>query len=271
MKKKIILLTTITSILVTLLIVVGIVNASNSKNYLVEVIDDGSSNLNGNEQTEITKKIIQDNSSNLIYEVKLKNKLQVSSTKEVTLLIDTSKSTGINDPEQNVRGKAANLAETLFDNVSGIKISVADSNEIKLNKSTSKQTVLDTINALTVEDGKSVDEAIVTAKTSFSNEANAKCMIVFTDATDTMNELKKVQDDGISVVSILDNMTRESFEENGVSTIGTTYMIDNIDTENIMGALNKTLTNFVVTDEFSEEVKKYFDFSIVNKEDADVV
>ena len=35
MKKKIILLTTITSILVTLLIVVGIVNASNSKNYLV--------------------------------------------------------------------------------------------------------------------------------------------------------------------------------------------------------------------------------------------
>ena len=271
MKKKIILLTTITSILVTLLIVVGIVNASNSKNYLVEVIDDGSSNLNGNEQTEITKKIIEDNSSNLTYEVKLKNKLQVSSTKEVTLLIDTSKSTGINDPEQNVRGKAANLAETLFDNVSGIKISVADSNGIKLNKSTSKQTVLDTINALTVEDGKSVDEAIVTAKTSFSNEANAKCMIVFTDATDTMNELKKVQDDGISVVSILDNMTRESFEENGVSTIGTTYMIDNIDTENIMGALNKTLTNFVVTDEFSEEVKKYFDFSIVNKEDADVV
>ena len=35
--------------------------------------------------------------------------------------------------------------------------------------------------------------------------------------------------------------------------------------------VNKTLTNFVVTDEFSEEVKKYFDFSIVNKEDADVV
>ena len=86
-------------ILVSLLvIIIGKVNADNTKNYLAEVIQDGSSNVNGDEQTEITKKIIEDNSSNLVYEVKLNNKLQVSTSKEVTMLVDTSKSTGINDP-----------------------------------------------------------------------------------------------------------------------------------------------------------------------------
>ena len=60
MRKGKILTGVIAIISIVLLAVVGIVNASNAKSYLVEIIDDGSSNLNGNDQTEITKKIIQD-------------------------------------------------------------------------------------------------------------------------------------------------------------------------------------------------------------------
>lgn len=259
-------------ILVSLLvIIIGRVNADNTKNYLAEVIQDGSSNVNGDEQTEITKKIIEDNSSNLVYEVKLNNKLQVSTSKEVTMLVDTSKSTGINDPEEAVKVKAVSLAEELCDKVPGIQISIADNNGIKLTRSTDKQTIIDTLNNLTVEDGDTVNESIVRAATTFTSGDNAKCLIVFTDATDTMEEIQNLQNNGIFVVSVLDNMTRQSFEENGISTIGTTYMIDSIDTENIINSLNKSLTNFVVTDEFTDEIINNFEFSIIEKGENDVV
>lgn len=186
MRKGKILTAVFAIISIMLVAVIGIVNASNTKYYLAEVIDDGSSNLNGNDQTEITKKIIQDNSSNLIYEVNLKNKIQSTSAKEVTILVDTSRSTGINDPAKNVIAKAANLAESLYDNVSGIKIAVADSTGIKLNLSTNKEAILNAINSLEVVDGDTVDESIVRAGTAFSTDSNSgKTMIIFTDATDT--------------------------------------------------------------------------------------
>ena len=271
MDKKKIKLLVITSILAIVAILIGVVNASNSKSYLVTVMDDGSSNLNGNDQTEITKKIIEEGAKDITYEVKLKNKMQVTSIKEVTMLVDTSKSTGINDPEAAVKEKAVNLAEELCDKVPGIQISIADNNGIKLTRSTNKQTIIDTLSSLTVEDGDTVNESIIRAATTFTNSDSAKSLIIFTDATDTMEEIQNVQGNGISVISVLDNMTRQSFEVNGVSTIGTTYMIDNIDVDNIINSLNKSLTNFVVTDEFSDEIVKYFDFSVVSKGDTDVV
>ena len=89
MRKGKILTGVIAIISIVLLAVVGIVNASNAKSYLVEIIDDGSSKLNGNDQTEITKKIIQDNSSNIVYEVSLKNKIQETSSKDKTMFKDT--------------------------------------------------------------------------------------------------------------------------------------------------------------------------------------
>lgn len=271
MGKRKIRLLVITIILAIVAVLIGVANASSSKSYLVTVMDDGSSNLNGNDQTEITKKIIEEGLKDLTYEVKLKNKMQVTSIKEVTMLVDTSKSTGINDPEAAVKEKAVNLAEELCDKVPGIQISIADNNGIKLTRSTNKQTIIDTLSSLTVEDGDTVNESIIRAETTFTNSNSAKSLIIFTDATDTMEEIQNVQGNGISVISILDNMTRQSFEVNGVSTIGTTYMIDNIDVDNIINSLNKSLTNFVVTDEFSDEIVKYFDFSVVSKGDTDIV
>ena len=272
MRKGKILTAIIAIISIVLLAVVGIVNASSTKSYLVEIIDDGSSNLNGNDQTEITKKIIQDNSSNIVYEVNLKNKIQVTSSKEVTIFVDTSRSTGINDPEKNVKAKAASLAEALCDNVSGIKITVADSNSVKLRLSTDKAAIIETINNLEVQDGDAVDKSIVRAADSFSSDSSSgKTMIIFTDATDTMKEVKNIQNKGISVISILDNMTRQSYEQDGESTIGKTYMVDNIDTDNIVNSLNKSLSKFVIKDEFTDEILNYFDFSVVSKDETDTV
>lgn len=272
MRKGKILTAIIAIISIVLLAVVGIVNASSAKSYLVEIIDDGSSNLNGNDQTEITKKIIQDNSSDIVYEVNLKNKIQVTSSKEVTIFVDTSRSTGINDPEKNVKAKAASLAEALCDNVSGIKITVADSNSVKLRLSTDKTAIIEAINNLEVKDGDAVDESIVRAADSFSSDSSSgKTMIIFTDATDTMKEVKNIQDKGISVISILDNMTRQSYEQDGESTIGKTYMVDNIDTDNIVNSLKKSLSKFVIKDEFTDEILNYFDFSVVSTDETDTV
>lgn len=272
MRKGRFLTAVIAIISIVLLAVVGIVNASNTKSYLVEVIDDGSSNLNGNDQSEITKKIIQNNASDIVYEVNLKNKTEVAASKEVTIFVDTSRSTGINDPEKNVIAKATNLAELLCDKVPGIKINVADSNSVKITQSTDKNAIVQTINSLEVKDGDTVDESIERAANSFSSDSkSSKSMIIFTDATDAMKKVKEIKSKGIYVVSILDNMSRQSFEENGESTIGKTYMVNNIDTDNVVNSLNKALSKIVVKDEFSEEILKYFDFSVVSKGDTDTV
>lgn len=272
MRKGKFLTAVIAIISIVLLAVVGIVNASNTKSYLVEVINDGSSNLNGNDQSEITKKIIQNNASDIVYEVNFKNKTEVAESKEVTIFVDTSRSTGINDPEKNVIAKAANLAELLCDKVPGIKINVADSNSVKITQSTDKNAILQAINSLEVKDGDTVDESIERAANSFSsNSKSSKSMIIFTDATDAMKKVKEIESKGIYVVSILDNMSRQSFEENGESTIGKTYMVDNIDKDNVVNSLNKALSKIVVKDEFSEEILKYFDFSVVSKGDTDTV
>lgn len=272
MRKGKLLTAVIAIISIVLLAVVGIVNASNTKSYLVEVIDDGSSNLNGNDQSEITKKIIQNNASDIVYEVNLKNKTEVAASKEVTIFVDTSRSTGINDPEKNVIAKATNLAELLCDKVPGIKINVADSNSVKITQSTDKNAIVQTINSLEVKDGDTVDESIERAANSFSSDSkSSKSMIIFTDATDAMKKVKEIKSKGIYVVSILDNMSRQSFEENGESTIGKTYMVNNIDTDNVVNSLNKALSKIVVKDEFSEEILKYFDFSVVSKGDTDTV
>lgn len=272
MRKGKFLTAIIAIISIVLLAVVGIVNASNTKSYLVEVINDGSSNLNGNDQSEITKKIIQNNASDIVYEVNFKNKTEVAESKEVTIFVDTSRSTGINDPEKNVIAKAANLAELLCDKVPGIKINVADSNSVKITQSTDKNAILQAINSLEVKDGDTVDESIERAANSFSsNSKSSKSMIIFTDATDAMKKVKDIESKGIYVVSILDNMSRQSFEENGESTIGKTYMVDNIDKDNVVNSLNKALSKIVVKDEFSEEILKYFDFSVVSKGDTDTV
>ena len=259
------------ALILTVILAIGFVNASNSKNYLLEVIDDGSNNLNGNLQTEITKKIVEDNGSNLVYEVNLKNKLDTVASKEVTILVDTSRSIDINDSTYDMQTKAAELAGELCDRVPGIRISVADSNGVKLNNSSSKSTIVSTIQNLKTGNSKQIDEGIEATANTFSSTQGKKYLIVFTDATDKMDSVSNIQANGVEVITVLKDMTRSSYVVDGVSTVGTIYMLDQLDTDTIINSLNNAINNVVVTDEFTDEIAQYFDFDVESKADTDEV
>lgn len=263
------------SILLTAIMVltIGFVNAGNSGEYITEIIDDGNTHLSSNGQTQMTKKIVEDNGTNLLYEVEVKNLMQVTGTKEVTLLIDTSKSMDINDTLGEAKAKAKEIVETLYDNVPGVIISIVDNNGIKINRYdvNGKQQVITTIEGLSNQYGNSIDETILTTKSTFSatNVQNNKYLIVLTDATDTMQEIQNIQDPNIETLSILMNMTRESYQVDGVSTIGQVSMIDEFSTENLIAMINKAINNINIADEFSDEILKYYDFTVENLEDVE--
>ena len=267
-KRKAYLATIILTIL-TIVFAIGIVvNAGNSEEYLIEIINDGSANKNVDSNTEITKKIIREEDSSLIYEASIKNTLQVTNTKEITLFIDTSKSIDINDPESSIKSKANELVDQLFSKVSGLQVSIVDSTGVKRTRDTNKNNVINTINQLANTYGNSVDESLEVAKTTFTNTSTSKLLIAFTDATDTMKKVESLQTEGIGVITVLTNMTRESYEVEGVSTIGDTYMIDEITSDSIIESLNKSLKNIEVKDVFSDKILKYFNFSVVDPENT---
>ncbi len=264
-------LTAIILIILTIVFAIGIVvNAGNSEKYSVEIINDGKENRNGDSSTEITKKIVREEDSSLIYEVSVNNKLQVSNVKEVTLFIDTSKSIDINDPESNIKSKATELVEELFSGIPGLQVSIVDSTGVKTTRDTNKTNVINIINGLANGYGNSVDESLEVTKNTFTSTSNNKLLIAFTDATDTMAKVESIQTEGIDVITVLTNMTRESYKVDGVSTIGDAYMIDEITSEAIIESLNKSLKNIEVKDVFSENILKYFDFSVEDPENTPI-
>ena len=270
-KRKAYLATIILTIL-TIVFAIGIVvNAGNSEDYSVEIINDGKENRNGNSNAEITKKIIrEEEDSSLLYEVSMTNKLSSSDIKEVTLLIDTSRSMDINDPESTIKNKAKEFVEQLFDEVPGIQISIVDNTGIKTTRNTNKNSVISVIDALANAYGNSIDETLEITKQTFTNYNNDKLLITFTDATDTMKKVQELQNEEIEAITILTNMTRSSYEVEGVSTIGETYMIDAVTVEQIIDSLNKSLKNIEVRDIFSDKILKYFDFSLVDEENTSI-
>ena len=272
-KKTIFIITTITLLLVTIIASIGIVNANNLLNYALEIIDDGKDNLNSNAESSITKKIIEDNASNFVYEVGFKNTKQDTSPKEVAILIDTSKSMGINDEQSEMNQKASELVEAIFDNVSQTLISVSDIKSIKYNMAdyTHKDLIKNTIEGLEIENGTQIDEGIRLAQQTFSIANSKKYLIIFTDATDPIEEVQNLESDGIEVITVLTNMTRESYGANEESTIGKQYMLDSFDSEKIYRQINNSIYNIEITDIFSEEISNYFDFEIVSKREKDEI
>lgn len=272
-KKTIFIITTITLLLVTIIASIGIVNANNLLNYALEIIDDGKDNLNSNAESSITKKIIEDNASNFVYEVGFKNTKQDTSPKEVAILIDTSKSMGINDEQSEIKQKASELVEAIFDNVNQTLISVSDIKSIKYNMAdyTHKDLIKNTIEGLEIENGTQIDEGIRLAQQTFSIANSKKYLIIFTDATDPIEEVQNLESDGIEVITVLTNMTRESYGANEESTIGKQYMLDSFDSEKIYRQINNSIYNIEITDIFSEEISNYFDFEIVSKREKDEI
>ena len=108
----ILIATTIIGILVN-----GIYSA-NDNHYVVDVVKESA--VSKDENLQITERIVKDSkqqyfdSKELNYEVELKNITQENVETQVAMVIDSSYSMGINDPENTARAKAKEIASGIL-------------------------------------------------------------------------------------------------------------------------------------------------------------
>ena len=227
MKKK--QLISLIFIMILVMILISFTKATNIANYAIQIVDDGSNNLNGDEQTSITKKIIEDNNSNIVYQVDLKNNRENSTTKEMSILVDTSRSMEINDVNRTMYTIASDFVESIFTNVTDIQMSLSDTTGVKINMSNieQKDNIKSTIQVLEKTNGNSIDEGIDIAKTTFSNSNNKKYLVIFTDATDKITKVPELEEKGIEI----DNQAIKAAynkQYQATLTTGNDYIIDSL-------------------------------------------
>ena len=141
-------------ILVAILAIFAVVSlvayADNNDEYAVEIKDDGSANIAQDGMSSITKKIVEDTSKSLTYEVKVNNLNDATVVPEVAVVVDTSRSVETNDVDNKVKEKATQLVTELLNEAPRAKISLVDNTGVKvaMNK-TSLSTYTTAINNLT--------------------------------------------------------------------------------------------------------------------------
>lgn len=268
-KKLLILL----AILMSFFLIVGIISYATTENdeYVVEVKNDGSQNVTQNGEVKVTKKIVEDTTQSLTYEVAVNN-MQIKSTNpEVAIVIDTSRSMAINDIDSQVQEKANQLIQELAEQIEGVKVSISTNAGVKAGLATVNLTnYQNVINALTFEDGFDINEGINYGLSTFStNDNNEKYLIIFSDATDSSLEiLETATSSFISVYSILTDITNNEYQNNPDTTGEVTMISDIQDFSYIYNKTNYSVTNVKITDIFTDEVNEYFDFEVVSQDDG---
>ncbi len=273
--------------LITVLLIVGIsVNANKNDDYAVEIKDSGENNIATNQDydasspkvydSSVTKKIIADTPQSLTYEVQVKN-LAPNITAEVAIVIDSSRSMGINDIDNKVKEKVIQLVSELKANSPKTKISISTNSGVKIwqtawqGNATQQQqqynNFVNTINGVTFSDGESVAKGIDYATSTFSAGDLGKYLVIFSDATDSLKEkLEGLKTDRkIEATSILTDITNNEYQTS--TLIGTSQMISETDNfSNVCYKTNTSMTEVKLTDVFSNEVNEYFDFEEVSKD-----
>lgn len=255
-------------VLIAILLIVGInVYANRNDDYVVEIKDDGAQNITQDDNSSVTKKIVEDEAKSLTYEVQVKNLAPSDKIPEVAIVFDSSKSMSVNDNENGVKAKAVQFATELRTYSPRTKISLSSNTGVKVGMSTSAlATYTNGINAIGYSDGESVGKAIDYATSTFSSADTDKFLIIFSDATDTIKDrLETLVNNGVEIYAILPEITNSEYQNDELQC--TSQMISDItDFSSIYYKTNKSMVNVELRDIFKEEAIEYFDFEIVSKE-----
>lgn len=276
---------------------VGIVFAATSldtSNYIVDVVKDSA--VSKDENLQISEKIVKDkgktdfDSKELNYEVELKNIIDANKNTEVSFMIDSSWSMGINDELTVGKEKAIELSSYILDNVANSTVSVV-SNATTDNQgvwswlTNNKQYIINGINGIysnrtsvsTCSDG--LDRAYSTfSKVNGKVSENVnRYIIVITDGTDDISEKVnslKENDPNLNVISILVDISSTSYINNNVKTGDAVFLllsdpdVENtiedikvLDSQDIYDIINKKIKNITVTNKFLNVVTEYFDIT----------
>lgn len=273
------------------ILVKGIYSA-NDNHYVVDVVKENA--VSKDENLQITEKIVKDSrqqyfdSKELNYEVELKNIMQENVETQVAMVIDSSYSMGINDPENTARAKAKEIASGILKNVKNSRISISNNSGVKLNMTSINTNVTTNINNINsqidaLKDGEGsdsnvgLDNACKTFTTPIDSKNTVKkYIIVFTDSTDEVSDkMKNLMENNsdLQIISILVDMTSTSYINNGVPTAGEVYVLPSgvseeditdasiLDVNEIYDELNTTVENIQVSNVFSDEILTYFDIT----------
>lgn len=257
----------------TTLLIVGIATNAASVNdqYVVEIKNDGTSDIAQNEESALTKKVVEDDAKSLTIETAIENLQTRGANPEVAIVIDTSKSMQINDTNAEVKTKANTLVTELKNNVTGVKISVSSNTAVKTGMSTSATTTyVAAINALTFTESSDLNSGIAFATGTFSaTTTNDKILIIFSDATDSIQtKIDEAVNNGIKVYSILVGITNNEYQNNADKC--NSKMISDIDDFSyIYDEIDKSILGVKVTDTFSNEINAYFTYELISN-DSDV-
>lgn len=283
----------IVSILVGLL--VGQIYSTDDNHYVLDVVKETATSSDDNLQ--VTEKIVKGadeqyfNSKELNYEVELKNIAQSANVEtQVAIVVDTSYSMETNDTNNVVKSKAIELASGILSNVNKSRVSISNNSSRKVNMTnyntatnTNINTITTQINALVDGEGSDSNKGLDNAVESFSTtpitsgDIINKYIIVFTDSTDDVaTKMQEIttKDSSIKIISILVDMTSSSYILNDTPVCGEVYLLlsevlqeditDNVeilDLQKIYDNMNKSITNIVVSNEFSDEILTYFNIS----------
>lgn len=261
-KKRLII--TLAILLISILLISIITYATTNQDYVIEVKDDGSENIVQNLESSVTKKIVSETTKSLTYEVAINNLKTRSSNPEVAVLIDTSSSMAINDIETQVKPKAIEFVKGLLVDVKGVKISISNNHVVKAGLGTvTTSNCTSHINGLVTGQGSNLNDGIDKAISTFSTNENEKYLIIFSDATDpVLEKLQLTVNNGITVYSILTDMTNNEYTENPETAVGKVQMISDIESFSpIYNKINNSIINVKVTDIFTEETNNYFTFT----------
>ena len=287
----------ISIVLIAILVIcllVGKIFSHNDNHYVLDVVKDIATVNDGTLQ--VSEKIVKGtgekefNSKELDYEVELKNITQDTNVEtQVAMVIDTSYSMEINDTNNVVKTKAIELASGIIKNVNKSRVSICNNNARKIdmtNYNSSKDTniniITNQINALVYGEGSDSNNGLQLAVDSFtntqvSNDKVNKYIIVFTDSTDDVSSKMQeitTADPSIKVISILVDMTSNSYIVNNQPVCGEVYLllseiegdditnnVEILDLQKIYDEMNRTVNAVTVTNEFSDEILTYFNIS----------
>ena len=262
------------AILAIFLVVSLVAYADNNDEYAVEIKDDGSANIAQDGMSSITKKIVEDTSKSLTYEVKVNNLNDATVVPEVAIVVDNSKSVDKNDVDVKVKEKATQLIRELLNENPRVKISLADNTGLKVSMNrASLSTYVSAINNMSYNNEKSVGKGIEFATASYTGNSNTKKhLIIISDATDSIkNILESNIDDGIRIYAILTNITNNEYDNKDLNLAKVMMIGGTEDFSDIYNSINNSLANVRITDVFAQETLNYFNFSVISKENDVVV
>lgn len=232
----------------------------------INVIDNGFTQEEKNEDISIIQKIISNKDKELTFQVDLEN-YQYQTT-QIALVIDNSYSMWSNNKLINSKESIVTLVNNIFDNIENVQMSLSTYDGNKIAMGTNKDDIINQINNINSYQGITTKTGITYAKETFTDDKINRFMILFTDGQEGISEeITQLKNEKINLLTAF--YGNDSTIYNQYRLAGTVYAIQNITQENLNHAntqieakikskLVKEVNNINIENTFSSEIARQF-------------